>query len=63
VNLVRSSAEPLKVFSMTGKFLGHLEMQNIGSMSGMSEGLRRAGYAQGVYLVRGGDISYRIQVK
>ncbi len=63
VNLVRSSAEPLKVFSMMGKFLGHLEMQGVQSAREMSESLRRAGFAQGVYLVRGGGVTHRVQVK
>ena len=62
VNFVRSSAESLKVFSMTGKFLGRLEMQDVRSARGMSEGLRRAGYVQGVYLVRGGGVTQRVRV-
>ena len=63
VNLVRGSAEPLKVFSAIGKFLGRLEMRDVGSVRELSEGLRRAGYAQGVYLVRGGSVTHRVQVK
>ncbi len=62
VNLVRGSAESLKVFSMTGKFLGRLEMQDVRSARGMSEGLRRAGYAQGVYFVRGSGVTQRVRV-
>ena len=62
VNFVRSSAEPLKVFSMTGKFLGRLEMQGVQSAREMSESLRRAGFPQGVYLVRGDGVARRIQV-
>ena len=62
VNLVRSSAEPLKVFSAIGKFLGRLEMQDVRSVREMSEGLRRAGYAQGVYIVRGSGIAQRVRV-
>ena len=62
VNFVRSSAEPLKVFSMMGKFLGRLEMQDVGSVREMSEGLRRAGYAPGVYLVRGNGVTQRVRV-
>ena len=62
VNLVRSSAEPLKVFSMMGKFLGHLEMQGVQSAREMSESLRRAGYAQGVYFVRGSGVTQRVRV-
>ena len=62
VNLVRGSAEPLKVFSAIGKFLGRLEMQDVRSVREMSEGLRRAGYAQGVYIVRGSGIAQRVRV-
>ena len=63
VNFVRSSTEPLQVFSMTGKFLGRLEMQGVPSAREMSENLRRAGFAQGVYLVRSGNVAHRVQVK
>ena len=62
VNLVRGSAESLKVFSMMGKFLGRLEMQGVQSAREMSESLRRAGYAQGVYLVRGNGVTQRVRV-
>ena len=62
VNFVRSSTEPLQVFSMTGKFLGRLEMQGGQSAREMSENLRRAGYAQGVYLVRGSGVTQRVRV-
>ncbi len=62
VNFVRSSTEPLQVFSMTGKFLGRLEMQGVQSSREMSESLRRAGYAQGVYLVRGSGVTQRVRV-
>ena len=62
VNFVRSSAEPLKVFSMMGKFLGRLEMQGVQSAREMSESLRRAGYAQGVYFVRGNGVTQRVRV-
>ena len=62
VNLVRGSAETLKVFSAIGKFLGRLEMQNVGSVREMSESLRRAGYAPGVYFVRGSEVAQRVRV-
>ena len=62
VNLVRSSAEPLMVFSVMGKFLGRLEMQGEQSAREVSKSLRHAGYAQGVYLVRGDGVAQRVRV-
>jgi alpha-galactosidase len=62
VNLVRSSAEPLMVFSVMGKFLGRLEMQGEQSAREVSKSLRHAGYAQGVYLVRGDGVAKRVRV-
>jgi len=50
------------VFSAIGKFLGYLEMQNVGSVREMSESLRRAGYAPGVYFVRGSEVAQRVRV-
>jgi len=61
VDFARNSAEPLKVFSMTGKFLGSVVMT--GTAREMSEGLKAAGYAQGMYLVRSASKSFRVQVK
>ena len=50
-----------KVFSMTGRFLGNVELQ--GNVRKMAEKLRQAGFARGMYLVRGSGAAFRVQVK
>ena len=57
-------ARPLgyKVFGMTGKFLGNVELQALGARD-MANGLRRAGFAKGVYMVRGTSGAMRVQVR
>ena len=51
-----------KVFGMTGKFLGNVELQALGARD-MANGLRRAGFAKGVYMVRGTSGAMRVQVR
>ena len=50
-----------KVFGMTGRFLGNVELQ--GNVRKMAEKLRQAGFARGMYLVRGSGAAFRVQVK
>ncbi len=61
LNFARSTTESFKVFGMTGKFLGRLEMN--GSAADMPAALKAAGYARGVYMVRGSGATQRIHVK
>ena len=49
VRLATQSATLYNVFGVTGKFLGRVD--NVGT--GLSEALKTAGFAQGVYMVRG----------
>ena len=56
------SSEPLQVFSMTGRFLGRVDSR-IGAGADISALLKNAGYAGGVYLVRGGGLNAQIRVK
>lgn len=49
VRLATQSAASYNVFGVTGKFLGRVD--NVGT--GLSEALKTAGFAQGVYMVRG----------
>lgn len=51
-----------KVFGMTGKFLGVISVQPSGARD-MANGLRRAGFAKGVYMVRGTSGAMRVQVR
>ena len=62
VHLSRMGSETLKVFSMTGKFLGYVNPQGAAAAS-LETILKAAGFASGVYLVRGGNVSRRIQVR
>ena len=52
-----------KVFGMTGKYLGIVDMQAVSDTRDMAEGLRRAGFAQGVYMVRGASGAMRVRVR
>ena len=54
--------EPLQVFSMTGRFLGRVDLR-MGTGADVSASLKSAGYASGVYFVRGGGLNARIRVK
>ena len=61
LNLVRNTSESFKVFGMTGKFLGRVDMN--GSMADMPAALKANGYARGVYMVRGSGVTQRVHVK
>lgn len=62
MNFDINAHKTFKVFSMTGKFLG--SMNGHGTLREMSHEMREAGFAQGVYLVRGATgKSLQIQVK
>ena len=58
LQLSRPAATPLSVFSMTGKFLG-----KVNASADVSAALKSAGYAKGMYMVRGARDSRRIHVK
>jgi hypothetical protein len=58
----RVSSEALQVFSMTGRFLGRVDLR-VGAGVDVSALLKNAGYAGGVYLVRGGGLNAQIRVK
>ena len=53
VQLSNRSPRSFKVFSMTGKLLGRIEMSGGNSVQDLSAGLKAAGFANGVYLVYG----------
>ena len=61
VRLATQSATSYNVFGVTGKFLGRVDNVD----TGLSEALKTAGFAQGVYMVRGvGQAkAMRVQVK
>ena len=62
VNIAQAAPASYKVFSMTGKFLGNVDLQ--GSVRDMAEGLKLAGFAKGVYMVRGAaGKAFRVQIK
>ena len=52
-----------KVFGMTGKYLGSVDMQAVSSAREMAAGLKQAGFAKGVYMVRGASGAMRVQVR
>ena len=56
------SATGYKVFGMTGKFLGVISVQPSGARD-MAAGLKQAGFAKGVYMVRGASGAMRVQVR
>ena len=62
VHLSRLGSETLKVFSMTGRFLGNVNSQGADAAS-IEASLKAAGFANGVYLVRGAGVTRRIQVR
>jgi hypothetical protein len=62
VHLSRLGSETLKVFSMTGRFLGNVNPQGPAAAS-IEASLKAAGFANGVYLVRGAGVTRRIQVR
>ena len=52
-----------KVFSVTGKFLGEVEITGTNSVREISSGLKSAGFAQGMYFVRDGSNTLRVRVR
>ena len=62
VHLSRLGSETLKVFSMTGRFLGNVNPQGPAAAS-IEASLKAAGFANGVYLVRAAGVTRRIQVR
>jgi len=60
VNFRANTARTLKVFSANGRYLGFIEN---GKGVNLTETLRQAGYASGIYLVRGVGTNLRVQVK
>lgn len=61
LDFVRPAA--YKVFGVTGKFLGEVEIAGAHSVREISLGLKSAGFAQGVYFVRGGSETLRVRVR
>ena len=51
------------VFGVTGKFLGEVEITGAHSVHEISLGLKSAGFAQGVYFVRGTAGMMRVRVR
>ena len=60
IHLMNGAHESLKVFGVTGKFLGNV---NCGGVTSILGALKSAGFPSGVYLVRGAGTTLRIQVK
>ena len=52
-----------KVFGVTGKFLGEVEITGTNSVREISSGLKSAGFAQGMYFVRNGSNTLRVRVR
>ena len=61
LDLVQPAA--YKVFGVTGKFLGEVEIIGAHSVHEISLGLKSAGFAQGVYFVRGGSETLRVRIR
>ena len=61
VNLMPKMDQTLKVFAANGKFMGRIDRTST-SMN-LAETLRQAGYAKGVYMVRGTGANLRVLVK
>lgn len=60
IRLLNGAHESLKVFGVTGKFLGNVNCEGVTSILGA---LKSAGFPSGVYLVRDAGTTLRIQVK
>ena len=60
VNFLPTTDRSLRVFGANGRFLGRIEN---GNGLGLSETLKQAGFASGIYIVRGAGSSLRVQVK
>ncbi len=65
VRLFVPQAALYNVFSMTGKFLGRVDLGPAASAPDMSDALKRSGFANGMYVLRGVGLSntLRVQVK
>ena len=50
-------------FSMTGKFLGNIDLRGTESAREMAQKLHQAGLARGLYLIRGSGATLRVQVR
>lgn len=61
VNLMPKMDQTLKVFAANGKFMGRIDRTST-SMN-LAETLRQAGFAKGVYMVRGTGTNLRVLVK
>ena len=61
VNLMPKMDQTLKVFAANGKFMGRIDRTSA-SMN-LAETLRQAGFAKGVYVVRGAGTNLRVLVK
>ena len=61
VNLMPKMDQTLKVFAANGKFMGRIDRTSA-SMN-LAETLRQAGFAKGVYMVRGAGTNLRVLVK
>ena len=57
-NGLHAAGSKLSVFGMTGKFLGRVDLVD----GNLSNSLKMAGFAKGVYLVRNGAKTFRAQV-
>jgi beta-xylosidase len=66
VNLMRNASELLKVFSMTGKFLGTLDLAGtttVYSAQELSARLKANGYSKGMYLIQSAGVTKRVVLK
>ena len=61
--LQHGSQESFKVFSMTGKFLGNIDLRDAMSAREMAQKLHQSGFARGMYLVRGSGATLRVKVR
>ena len=61
VDIGRENPEPLSVFSVTGRLLGHVENAS-SSVQDLPMVLKQSNYARGVYVIRGKGLAYRVKV-
>ena len=59
INFVPNSETTFNVFNATGRFMGRIE--NLSGLS-LAETLKQAGFAKGVYMVRGKDLGKTVRV-
>jgi len=62
VNLMPKMGQTLRIFGANGRYLGHIENTVNASMN-LAETLKQAGFAKGVYMVRGAGTNLRVLVK